>query len=238
MSKFDGKIALVTGASRGIGKAVALGLAKAGAHVIVLARTQGALEELDDEIRTFGGTSTLIRMDLTRLEKVDLLGPSILEQFGNLDIVVGNAGILGPLKPAHQFDPKEFQKVMVTNFAANTRLIRTLDPLLRASKNGRAIFTAFGSETSKTAYFAQYACSKSALETFVKIYAAETRETNIRVNMVSPGPVATHMLNEAFPGGYHGQKRIKSPCDVVETYLELCEDQCQRHGEIVEINET
>ena len=231
---FQGKTALVTGASRGIGAAVAKGLAAAGAHVILLARTQGALEEVDDEIRSAGGQATLVPLDLRKLGEVDKLGPSILERFGGLDILIGNAAMIGPLSPVHHISPKDWEKVMMVNFMANVRLVRTLDPLLRASEAGRVVFTTSGILAAETAYFGPYAASKTALNAFATVYAAETKQTNIKVNLFSPGPVETDMLGEAFPGGYHGDKAIRKPEDVVEDFLRLCAADCTDHGKLAE----
>ncbi len=230
MSGFQDKIALVTGASRGIGRAVALALALKGAHIIALARSRAALEELDDEIIAAGGKATLIPMNLQRLDEVDQLGPSIYERFGKLDILIGNAGILGPLTPAHQIDPKEWEKVMTINFMANVRLIRTLDPLLRSAPYGRAVFTS-GAAQRFDAYRGPYTASKAALEALVKIYAAETRQTNMKVNLVNPGFVDTKLLSEAYPGGYQGE--TKTPEDVAGAYLDLCAEDCSAHGEVI-----
>lgn len=235
MTDLSGKLALITGASRGIGAAVAKGLAASGAHVILLARTQGALEELDDEIRAAGGQATLIPMDLRRLEKVDQLGPSIHERFGKLDILVGNAGMLGPLTPAHQIDPKDWQKVMNVNFHANVRLVRTLDPLLRASDAGRVVFSTAGQyAVDGLAYWSPYMASKAALNVFVKTYAQELKRTNMKVNLVYPGATDTDLLRAAFPG--NPKIKMKKPEDLVSTYLSLCANDCQKHGELVEIS--
>ncbi len=227
----SGKITLVTGASRGIGAAVACAYAKAGAHVILLARTQGALEEVYDSIESAGGSATIIKLDLRKLDEVDKLGPAILEKFGGLDIFVGNAGILGPLTPVHQLDPKDWQKVMDINFHANVRLIRTLDPLLRAAEAGRVIFT--GSETAHRprAYWGAYRASKAAVEMMAQIYAQETQQTNIKVNVVYPGAVQTDLLMEAYPGGFDG--KTKKPEDVVESYLALASPECEQHDQII-----
>lgn len=231
----SGKTALVTGASRGIGAEVAKGLAAAGAHVILLARTQSGLEETDDAIKAAGGRATLIPMNLRKLQEVDKLGPSIHERFGGLDILVGHAGILGKLTPAHQVDPKDWEKVMVTNFAANARLLRTLDPLLRAADAGRVVFTtASGDYTANgMAYWGAYMASKAALNCLVKTYALETRRTNMKVNLLYPGPVDTAMLREAFPGEIKFE--TKQPEELVEHYLGLVSDDCDKHGELVAI---
>jgi len=214
----QGKTALITGASRGIGAAVAKAYAKAGAHVILLARTQGGLEEVDDAIQAEGGTATILRMDLVRkIDEIEKIGPTILERFGGLDIFVGNAGILGTLSPVHQIKPKDWQKVMLTNFYSNVRLIQTLDPLLRAAEAGRVIFT--GCSMAPKAYWGPYAASKAALENMAKTYAAEVAQTNIKVNIINPAPTETKLLGEAYPGGF--PDKTLQPEEVVGEFLGL-----------------
>jgi NAD(P)-dependent dehydrogenase (short-subunit alcohol dehydrogenase family) len=229
--KLNNKIALITGASRGIGKAVALEYARQGAHVIALARTAGALEELDDEIQKIGGKATLLPMDLGKLDEIDKIGPSIAQKFGKLDIFVGNAGLLGPLTPAHQIAAKDVEKVMKINYTVNVKLIQSLDPILRAAPAGRMIFTSSGLGEMPLAYFGAYCASKAALNLFVKSYAAEIEKTNMKVNLVDPGVVDTEMLREGFPGGYPGG--AKKPEDVVKTYVDLALESCKKHGEVV-----
>lgn len=233
MPKLSGRVALVTGASRGIGAAVAKGLAKNGAHVILLARTQGALEEVDDEIRSFGGKATLIPMDIAKLDEVDKLGPSIAERFQRLDIFIGNAATLGPLSPVGHISPKDWEKTYTVNVTSNIRLIRTLDPLLKASDAGRVVFTTSGLAQKPMAYWGPYCMTKSALNMFAEVYAAENMKTNLRVNLLSPGIVETAMLKQAFPGGYQGT--MKQPEDVVEDYLKLVSPDCAKHGEIISL---
>lgn len=228
----NGKIALVTGASRGIGAAVARGFARAGAHVVLLARTVGALTEVDDAIRAEGGQATLMPFDLTKLDELDALGPTLYERFGALDILVANAGMLGTLSPLGHIDPKEWQKVLDTNLNANFRLIRTLDPLLQKSDTGRAIFVSTSSGvTSGRAYWGSYAVSKAALEALVKTYADESRNTNVRVNIVDPGAVRTDMRAAAKPG--EDPETLPAPDDIVPVFLDLAAPGCTRHGEIV-----
>ena len=198
--RLSGRVALVTGASRGIGYAVASAIAAEGAHVVALARTVGGLEELDDAIRIAGGTATLVPADLRDHPALDRLGAALFERFGKLDIFIGNGGILGRLTPLAHVDPKLWDEVMAVNVTANWRLIRSLDLLLRQSDSGRALFVTSGVARRVPAYWGPYAVSKAALEALVKTYAAETATTNLRVNLVSPGPVRTRMRAEAMPG--------------------------------------
>lgn len=196
----ENRIALVTGASRGIGRAAALALAKAGAHVIAVARTVGGLEELDDEIGQAGGTATLVPLDLRDFDAIDRLGASIYERWGKLDALLGNAGVLGALTPLKHLEPKVWQEVMDVNVTANWRLIRSLDPLLHRSDAGRALFVTSGAARKHISYWGVYAASKSALEILALTYAAECEQTNVRVNLINPGPMRTLMRQKAMPG--------------------------------------
>jgi NAD(P)-dependent dehydrogenase (short-subunit alcohol dehydrogenase family) len=201
MSKpLQGRIAVVTGASRGIGRATALALAEAGAHVVVLARTVGALEELDDAIRSAGGSATLVPVDLKDYDALDRLGATLYERWGKLDILIGNAGVLGPITPLGHADQKSWDDVMAINVTANWRLIRSFDPLLRASDAGRAMFVSSGAAHKCPAYWGPYSVSKAALEALVRTYAAETATTPIKVMIVNPGPLRTRMRAAAMPG--------------------------------------
>ncbi|MFZ5618966.1 MAG: SDR family NAD(P)-dependent oxidoreductase [Pseudomonadota bacterium] len=197
----SGKIALVTGASRGIGRASALALAKAGAHVLALARTVGALEELDDEIVKAGGKASLIPADLTEFEVVDQLGPALANRFSKLDILVLNAGVLGELAPIPDIAPKVWRRVFDTNVEASWRLLRTLDPLLRASGGARVIVmtSRIGGEIARP-FWGAYAASKAALEMLAKTYAEETAKAGVRVAIIDPGAMRTKMRAEAMPG--------------------------------------
>lgn len=190
----------MTGASRGIGRALALELARDGAHVVALARTQGGLEELDDEIRALGGAATLVPCDLADFDALDRLGATLFERWGKLDVLVGNAGLLGVLTPLAHVDPKEWNRVMAVNVTANWRLIRSMDPLLRRSDAGRAIFVTSGASRRIVPYWGAYATSKAALDMMVGIYAAEVAHTQVKVNLFNPGPMRTFMRREAFPG--------------------------------------
>jgi NAD(P)-dependent dehydrogenase (short-subunit alcohol dehydrogenase family) len=195
-----GRVALVTGASRGIGRAIALKLAGQGAHVVALARTQGALEELDDDIKRAGGTASLVPLDLRKSEGIDQLSAVVLERWKKLDILVGNAGILGELSPLGHIDPKTWEDVMAINVTANWRLIRAFDPLLRQSEAARVVFVTSAAVYKLLAYWGPYSVSKAALEALAKTYAAETAKTAIKVNLLNPGPVRTRMRAQAMPG--------------------------------------
>lgn len=229
--QLEGRIALVTGASRGIGRAVALALAKEGAHVVITARTTGALEELDDEIQEFGGSATILALDLKRLEKIDQLGPTLYQRWGKLDILVGNAGFLGALSPIAHATDDAWTNVMSTNLAANWRLIRTLDPLLQRSDAGRAIFVTSGAATKSTAYWGLYAASKAALEALVKTYAAENATTKVRANLVNPGPTRTGMRSKAYPG--EDPATLPTPDEIAPLFVELALASCACNGEVV-----
>jgi len=194
------RIALVTGASRGIGAAVSVRLAELGAHVILVARTQGGLEEVDDAIRATGGTATLTPLDLTEFDKIDQLGAALYERYKKLDILVGNAGILGTLGPINHLDPKVWDQTIGINLTANWRLIRSFDPLLRQSDAGRAVFITSTAGQISRAYWSVYAVSKCGLEMLVKTYAHEVEKTSIKVNLFNPGGTRTNMRAEAFPG--------------------------------------
>ncbi|MSO53711.1 MAG: SDR family NAD(P)-dependent oxidoreductase [Rhodospirillales bacterium] len=230
-ARLEGRIALVTGASRGIGRAVARRFADEGAHVIALARTKGGLEELDDEIRGAGGQVTLVVADLSDFAAIDRIGGAINERFRRLDVMVGNAAQLGPVSPLIHVAPEPWEKTIGLNVTANWRLIRSFDPLLRRSDSGRAIFVTSGIARGPIAYFGPYTASKAALEALALTYAAETTKTKIRVNLISPGVVRTRMRAEAFPG--EDAKTVKPPESVTDAFVELASADCRRHGEIV-----
>lgn len=228
-----GRIAVVTGASRGIGAAVAKRFAAEGAQLVLIARTVGGLEELDDEIRAAGGLQpVLVPHDLRDFDGLDRLGASLNERFGKLDILVGNAGILGPLTPVGHIPPEAWQEVMDINVTANYRLIRSLDPLLRLSDAGRAVFVTSGAASGRMAYWGPYAISKAALEALVRSYAAEITKTTVRANLLSPGPIRTGMRAAAFPG--EDPMSLRSPEEICDLFLDLASPTCQRNGEVVE----
>lgn len=213
------RIALVTGASRGIGAAVSVRLAELGAHVILVARTEGGLEEVDDAIRTIGGTATLTPLDLTEFDKIDHLGASLYERYQKLDILIGNAGLLGTLGPINHLDPKVWDQTLAVNLTANWRLIRSMDPLLRQSDAGRAVFITSTAGQISRAYWSVYAVSKSGLEMLVKTYAHEVEKTNINVNLFNPGGTRTNMRAEAFPG--EDPMTLKTPDYISDQIAEM-----------------
>ena len=226
------RVALITGASRGLGAAIAKAYAREGAHVILLARTQGGLEETDDAIRAEGYAATLVPMDLTQREEVEKLGPSIAERFKKLDILVGNAGVLGALSPVSHSAPKMWENVFDTNVLANVNLIRALDPLLRASDAGRAIFVTSGMAGDTTPFWSPYASSKAALETIVQAYAEEVAHTNLKVNLVNPGILRTAMRRQAFPG--EDASKLPAPESVTQTFVELAMADYTGTGTVIE----
>jgi len=231
--KLDGRIAVVTGASRGIGAAVALRFAQEGAQLVLIARTVGALEELDDAIRAAGGKQpVLVPHDLRDFDGLDRLGASLHERYGKLDILVGNAGILGPLTPVGHIPPDIWQEVMDVNVTANYRLIRSLDPLLRRSDAWRAIFVTSGASSGRNAYWGPYAVSKAALGALVLSYAAEITKTKVRANLLSPGPIRTAMRAAAFPG--ENPETLRKPEEIVDLFVDLAAPACTKNGEIVE----
>jgi len=229
--RLAGRVALVTGASRGIGTAVARLLAAEGAHIVALARTVGGLEELDDSIRAGGGTATLVPQDITDFDALDRLGAALHERYGRLDILVGNAGVLGALTPVHHIEPKVWDEAVAVNLTANYRLIRSLDPLLRQSDAGRAIFVSTGATRAPRPYWGVYGTTKVALEYIVLTWAAEVAKTNIRVNLVNPGATRTAMRAAAMPG--EDPSTLPAPEDIAPVFLELAAPDCTRHGEIV-----
>ncbi len=231
--RLAGRLALVTGATRGIGRAVALAYAREGAHVILAGRTVGALEEVDDEIREIGGSATLLTLDLKRNDKIDALGPTIYQRWQKLDILVGNAGILGPLSPLGHVAAETWDEVLQVNLTANWRLIRTLDPLLRASDAGRAIFVSSGAATRPRAYWGPYAVSKAALEALVRTYADEVANTPVRVNLVNPGPSRTRMRAQAFPG--EDPATLQTPEDIAPAFVRLAEPSCTVNGRLFDL---
>lgn len=215
----EGRIALVTGASRGIGRAAAIALGAAGAHVICVARTVGGLEETDDAIQKAGGTATLVPMNLRDFDAIDRLGASIYERWGRLDALMANAGVLGVLTPVTHMEPKTFTEVMEVNLTANWRLLRSLDPLLQQSDAGRVLFVTSGAARKHTPFWGAYAVSKAALESLALTYAAECEGGPIRVNMINPGPMRTAMRKKAMPG--EDPATLPTPEDMAYKVVEM-----------------
>lgn len=230
------RVALVTGASRGIGAALALELAKQGAQLVLIARTQGGLEEVDDQIRAATGRgATLLPLDLQKdaEKQLDLVGPSIMARFGRLDVLVHNAGALNKLTPVAHIDPKDWAEVMAVNLTAAWRLIRTCDPPLRASDAGRAVFLTSGRVLRPKAYWGMYGAAKAGMEHLVQTWAQEVATTPLRVNLADPGVVATRMRATAMPG--EDPASIPQPADVAPALAALCFPAETRHGARIEI---
>ncbi|MFA9473777.1 MAG: SDR family NAD(P)-dependent oxidoreductase [Filomicrobium sp.] len=225
----QGKVALVTGASRGIGRAVALALARHGAQVVLQGRNAGALEETDDAIRTAGGSpATIIPLNLTQEDRVDALGPTLFQRFGHLDILIANAGILGSLTPLAHVTDQIWQNVIAVNLTANWRLVRTLDPLLRRAEAGRVVFVSSGAASGDKAYWGPYAVSKAGLDALARTYAAEVASTAIRVNIVNPGRIATAMRAKAFPG--EDPAALPTPEQIAPLFIDLCDPNLKSNG--------
>ncbi len=232
----EGRIALVTGASRGIGRAAAIALGAAGAHVILVARTVGALEEVDDAIKSAGSTATLVPLNLKDFTALDRLGASIYQRWGKLDAFLGNAGQLGALTPLSHLDPKVFQEILDINVTANWRLIRSLDPLLRQSDAGRVVFVSSGAARKFTPYWGGYGMAKAALESLALTWAAESEQTKLRVNLFNPGPVRTAMRAKAMPG--EDPMTLPPPDAVAPLLVEMLSPSFTKNGELVNFRES
>jgi NAD(P)-dependent dehydrogenase (short-subunit alcohol dehydrogenase family) len=232
--RLAGRIALITGASRGLGAAVARRFAAEGARTILVARTVGGLEEVDDDIRRACGSDaapTLVPLDLADREQLARLGPSVLARFGRLDILVGNAALLGELGPLSHIDSSDWDKIVAVNLSANFELIRMFEPALKASDAGRAVFVTSGAAQGERPYWGAYAVTKAALEAMARNWAAEVRKSALRVNLIDPGAVRTSMRAAAYPG--EDPSTTRPPEAFAELFVELAEAGCERHGEIV-----
>ena len=229
-----GTVALVTGASRGIGAATAIALAHLGAHLVITARTQGGLEETDDAIRSAGGTATLLPLDLRDGEKLDVLAPSIYQRFGRLDILVHCAGALGQLTPAGHILPADWADAIAVNLSAAWRLIRGCDPLLRQAPTGRAVFVTDAVGREPMAYWGALGATKAGMENLVRCWAAETATTALRVNLFDPGAVRSRMRGAAFPG--ENPASLPEPETVAEALAALCLPNEARHGVLVAVS--
>jgi len=225
------RIALVTGASRGIGFATARALAKTGAHIVAVARTQGGLEELDDAIRADGfEAATLVPLDLTDLDGVARLGAALNERFGRLDILIGNAGMAGPSSPLGHISPLDWNQTFAINVTANFQLIRCMEPLLRQSRAGRAVFITSTAASKATAYLGPYAASKAALDVLARSWANETARTDLRVNLFNPGPIRTKMRAAVMPG--EDPQTLDTPDQAAEYIVPLCAPEFTETGKI------
>lgn len=229
--RFKDRIALVTGASRGLGRAFALALAREGAHVVIAARSAGALEEVDDEIRATGGHATILKLDLRAHDRIDQLGPVLYQRWGKLDIVVAAGGILGPLSPLAHITADAWQSVLDINLSANWRLIRTLDPLLKRSDAARALFVTSSASAGDQAYWGPYAVSKAGLEALARSYAEELVNTSARVTLLDPGPMRTGLRAKAFPG--EDKSKLVEPAEVAAFALPLLLPSATANGELV-----
>lgn len=214
------RIALVTGASRGIGSHIAVELARAGAHVVAVARTSGALEELDDRIKAEGGSATLVPLDMTDSDGIARLALALNERYQRLDVLVGNAGVLGPLSPVDHVEPKNWDNAFAVNVTANWQLIRCMDALLKRAPAGRAVFVTSALSWLMKPYCGPYAASKAALNALIATYAGETASTNVRVNLVNPGPTHTRMYSSGWPGV--DPATLAKPEDVAKAVVPLC----------------
>lgn len=227
----DGSVALVTGASRGIGAAVAVELARLGAQVVVTARTEGGLEETDDAIRTVGGQATILPLDLRDGARIDAIGPTLFQRFGRLDILVHNAGALGRLTPVAHILPEDWADVVAVNLAASWRLIRTAEPLLRQAPSGRAVFVTDSRARDPRAYWGAIGATKAGMEHLARSWAQEVATTPVRVNLFDPGPVATRMRSNAFPG--EDGSTLPPPEQVAPALAALCLPAETRNGQLV-----
>jgi NAD(P)-dependent dehydrogenase (short-subunit alcohol dehydrogenase family) len=223
-----GKVALITGASRGIGAALALELAQAGAHIVAVARTTGGLEELDDKIKAAGGTATLVPLDVKDSDGIARLALALLERYERLDVMIGNAGILGPLSPLGHIEPKDWDNTFAINVTANWQLIRCMDPLLKRAAAGRALFLTSAVAYKARAYWGLYSATKAALDAMIRSYAAECATTNVRANVVAPGPTRTRMYASAFPGV--DPLTLPTPEEVAKAVVPLCLPNCTENG--------
>lgn len=235
MKTLEGRLALVTGASRGIGYWTALALAREGAHVIAVARTSGGLEELDDAIQAEGGSATLVPMDLTDMPAIDRLGGAINERWGKLDILVANAGVLGVISPVGHVEAKVFDKVMAVNVTATWRVIRSVEPLLLKSDAGRALILSSAVAHTARAFWGPYAASKAAVETLARVWAEETEKTALKVNSIDPGATRTAMRAQAMPG--EDPETLPHPSEVAAKLVPLCAPSCTESGKLFRVIE-
>jgi NAD(P)-dependent dehydrogenase (short-subunit alcohol dehydrogenase family) len=228
-----GRITLVTGASRGLGRAAAVALARAGSHIVAVARTVGGLEELDDDIRRIGGEATLVPLDLRDGDAIDRLGAVIFQRWGRLDGVLGNAGVLGMITPVGHLDVKVWDEALAVNLTANWRLIRSMDPLLRQSPAGRALFVTSGAPRNVRPYWGAYSVSKAGLEALVRTYAGENARTTVRANLIDPGPLRTALRAKAMPG--EDPLTLREPAAVTPKIVEMLSPSFEANGILFDV---
>lgn len=230
----SGRYALITGASRGIGRSAATALAKAGAHIIAIARTTGALEELDDEIKQAGGSATLIPADITDQTAMEQLRPILFSRFGRLDIFIANAGILGELSPVEDIDPKIWNNVLAVNLTAQWQMTAALDPLLRQSDHGRVVYLSTSLPRTLKPFWGAYTVSKAGLEALAGTYANEVKNSKIRVNILDPGPIRTRMRAQAMPG--EDPNSLPHPDELAALIVAMSAPSFTDHGSLVEFS--
>jgi len=230
MTALEGRVALITGASRGIGAAIARRFSAEGAHVILTARTKAGLEEVDDQIRAAGAeqSATLLPMDIRNREDIDKMGAAIMQRFGRLDVFVANAAILGEMTPLSQVDPDGWDEIIDINLTAQWRMIRSLEPALLASPSGRALFLTSGVSGGR-AYWAGYAITKSAIDALARTWAQEMAKTNLKINLVNPGAVRTSMRADAYPG--EDPETLPHPDEITDIFVRLASEDFDRTGE-------
>lgn len=228
--RLSGRLALITGASRGLGHAVAIEMAREGAHIIALGRHANILEKLDDDIQKIGGTCTLVPTDLKNGDVIDTIGHDIHKRWGKIDIVVGNAGVLGPISPIGHIKPEDWDELMTVNLTANYRLLRSMDMLLRQSDAGRVIMVSSGAANKATPFWGGYATTKAALEMLTLTYANEMIDTNIKVNVLNPGATRTKMRAQAFPG--EDPETLTTPEEVAKLFIELADPNFKETGKV------
>lgn len=234
-NNLKGKIALITGATHGIGRSIALTIAKAGAEVIAIGRTQSALEELDDDIKKIGNKATLVPLDLTQSDLIEQLANILDDRYKKLDILICNAGILGSLTPINHIDQKEWNKVISTNVTANITLLKSFDSLLKMSKSAQVFFLTSNIVELKKPFWGIYAASKAALEQIAFSYAAEVQQTNISVNLIDPGTIATSLRAKAMPG--EDKNLLTQPEDLSDFFIEILNNNKNLHSQIFRFNE-
>ncbi|WP_208440453.1 SDR family NAD(P)-dependent oxidoreductase [Bartonella raoultii] len=230
-----GRVALVTGASRGIGYYLALELAARGAHIIALARTVSGLTELDNQIRKKGALATLVPLDLHHMENIDALALSIANRWKKLDIVVANAGILGTLSPIAHIENMVFEDVFQINLFSQWRLIKAVEPLLRESDAGRAILLSSSVAHVARPFWGAYAASKAALEMIARCWAEELKQTPIKINCVNPGATRTAMRAEAMPG--EDPETLPSPQEIAKKIIHLLSPDLKETGKLFNVRE-